>query len=328
MRMSFSIFLGASVLVHGGLLLAFAVPDNTLVAAGPPPAMVAQGNSFSDMIEGAETSTPETVTPTQVEDITKPPSQTPETVRPANVADLAAQATPTETESPDTPQAAANVQLDADALQSAPADIFATAVVPQSAAIEPVTAVAVSTIQPTAAARPTPEVVEALPDVQVNEVSAGTVRPPTRPADLGQAPPPRPTPIRQAQTAPQGNSTANTRRGATTPTPTSGKQAQQGQGSQVDQAAIAAAQQAAAGYDNAVMRKISRTRRENTRSRGVAVVSFRVGSRGELAAVSIAQSSDDAGLDSVAVNHIRRAAPFPTPPAGARTSFSIRFQGR
>ncbi|TVP69897.1 MAG: energy transducer TonB [Rhodobacteraceae bacterium] len=58
------------------------------------------------------------------------------------------------------------------------------------------------------------------------------------------------------------------------------------------------------------------------------MVAFSVGSNGGLASVSVAQSSGHAGLDQTALDHIRRAAPFPPPPAGAQCQFSFEFVGR
>lgn len=82
-----------------------------------------------------------------------------------------------------------------------------------------------------------------------------------------------------------------------------------------------------ANYPGAVMNRISRTRRVNTNIRGTVVVSFRVAPNGGLAAVSVAASSGNAELDQIALDHIRRAAPFPAPPAGAQTSFQVNFRG-
>ena len=97
---------------------------------------------------------------------------------------------------------------------------------------------------------------------------------------------------------------------------------------QKEQAAIAAARQAAANYPNQIVRRINRVRRESTRARGVAVVSFQISGSGQLTAVSIARSSGNADFDRMALNHIRRASPFSAPPSGARTSFTFEFQGR
>ncbi|WP_458792715.1 TonB family protein [Yoonia sp. MH D7] len=169
-----------------------------------------------------------------------------------------------------------------------------------------------------------PLTLQALPDIIINDVTSTSVRPPTRPENLGKTPPPR---RQTAAPAPSGNAQQNTKRGAASSTTRSSASTSQGQGQQVDQAAIAAARDAAANYPNQVVRQINRSRRERTRARGVATVSFSIGSGGQLSAVGIARSSGNAELDRLAVNHIRRAAPFPTPPHGARTSFTFEFQG-
>lgn len=312
-RTSVIAFLAISIIVHGAFVLAMALPDNTPSAAGPPPALTAQGNSFADMVQGSEASEPDTSTPSEVTDqidAAPAPSATP-------------RATASDAETAD-----AGLQLQPEELNETAVDVAATSI----ASMAPVAAAPVAAIQPTEIASVQPQVIEALPDVEVNDVTSDTVRPTRRPANLGQTPPPPPPPqtqqARQTPAALQGNANQDTRRGTVATTQNTGQATQSGQGQQVDQAAVAAARQAAANYGNVVMRQISRTRRENTRSRGVAVVSFRVGASGQLASVGIGQSSGDADLDRIAVNHVHRAAPFPAPPAGAQTSFSIQFQGR
>jgi protein TonB len=295
-RTPVAVFLGTSVLIHAAFLSAMAVPDNTLPAASPPPALVSQGNSFADM---AQRSSPETVQP--------PPVTT---------------LTPTEVETVET-----GVQLQANELSEKPAEILATATTPNIATIAPVTPTQAATIQSVQIETVQPEVMEALPDVQVSEATISTLRPVQRPTNLGQTPPPRPSP-EQVPVSQQGNANQNARQGQAAASQNTGQATQSSQGQQIDEAAIAAAREAAANYGNAVMRQISRTRRERTRSRGTAVVNFRVGTSGQLSSVAIGQSSGDVDLDRIAVNHVRRAAPFPAPPAGAQTSFSIQFQGR
>lgn len=144
-----------------------------------------------------------------------------------------------------------------------------------------------------------------------------TTRPQARPVNLS---PPR--------AVPQAAAPQNSQRGAATPNAPTSQATQNGTGDAPDHAAIAAAQQAAASYPNHVMQRITRLRRDRTRARGIAVVAFRIGGDGRLMSVSLARSSGNNGLDQIAAEHIRRAAPFAPPPAGARTSFSFEFQGR
>ena len=63
-------------------------------------------------------------------------------------------------------------------------------------------------------------------------------------------------------------------------------------------------------------------------ARGRTVVAFSISDAGALASVKVLQSSGSTDLDQVAVDHIRRAAPFPKPPSGARRQFSFEFVGR
>lgn len=56
---------------------------------------------------------------------------------------------------------------------------------------------------------------------------------------------------------------------------------------------------------------------------GRPAVAFSLSPSGSLAGVSLARSSGHGELDAEAVAMVRRAAPFPRPPAGAPRSFSI-----
>jgi len=84
----------------------------------------------------------------------------------------------------------------------------------------------------------------------------------------------------------------------------------------------------AARYGDAVMRQIAAQRRAKAPERGVVTVGFEVGGDGGLRRVAVIASSGSAALDQVAVDHIRRAAPFPPPPQGAATRFAFEFVGR
>jgi protein TonB len=85
---------------------------------------------------------------------------------------------------------------------------------------------------------------------------------------------------------------------------------------------------AASNYPGKVYAKIARTRQRNAGDRGVAQVRFTVTSSGQATGVSIARSSGNAKIDRAAVAHVKRAAPFPKPPAGAKTRFVIPIEFR
>jgi len=65
--------------------------------------------------------------------------------------------------------------------------------------------------------------------------------------------------------------------------------------------------------------------------RGTSVIAFGLTTAGRLAYASVARSSGSASLDQAALSAVRRAAPFPDPPAGASPAalrFSISFHFR
>lgn len=83
-----------------------------------------------------------------------------------------------------------------------------------------------------------------------------------------------------------------------------------------------------AAYAKAVMKKVRSTRKKAGAGKGSVVVGFSIGPDGSLAGVNVLQGSGNAALDQVAVDHIRRAAPFPPPPAEAGRSYSFEFVGK
>jgi periplasmic protein TonB len=135
---------------------------------------------------------------------------------------------------------------------------------------------------------------------------------------------PAPRPARSAPApAPQGNAPQTATRGS-----------QQNADGQSANAAPRRAQAetpgnaAASTYPGEVLRRIQRTRQARSPARGQVLVAFRVDDRGALASVTVARSSGHPGLDQTALDHIRRAAPFPPPPNGAERQFSFEFVGR
>jgi protein TonB len=83
-----------------------------------------------------------------------------------------------------------------------------------------------------------------------------------------------------------------------------------------------------AAYAKAVMKKVRATRKQRGAGRGAVVVGFSIAGSGGLASVQVIRSSGNAALDAVALDHIRRSAPFPPPPEGAGRSFSFEFVGK
>ncbi|MFV0491692.1 MAG: TonB family protein [Pseudorhodobacter sp.] len=167
-------------------------------------------------------------------------------------------------------------------------------------------------VDPSVAQKPELETLQAEPEPPVS-----SPKPRQRPA---RAQPPAQT---QPKEQPRGNSNSNARAGQQdgkekAPTTSSGV------GGQKRETGNAAA----SNYPGLVMRKLSRVPRPRVGARGAAVIAFQVSANGGLAAVSLARSSGSGELDRAALRLVKRAAPFPKPPAGAQRSFSIQIKGR
>lgn len=175
---------------------------------------------------------------------------------------------------------------------------------------------AATRVTPVIAPQPAPDITRALPDTAPATSLRPIARPAARPAPQTAQPaaPPRPA----------GNADTDAARGSTQAQP---------QGQAVASGAAPApdstgGQAAAAAYPGQVLRQITRLRPQRAPARGIVLVRFAIAGSGALADVSVAQSSGSAALDRLALDHIRRAAPFPAPPAGAQTAFSFEFLGR
>ena len=179
------------------------------------------------------------------------------------------------------------------------------------------------------AAAPPPEPLQALPEIGVQVSPRPEVRP-QRIEDEAQQRraleeqqrqqrEPKPAPREKQGRAPQ-----NTRAGAVD----GSDQGQASQQSTTSGRSTAAGNAAANNYPGLVWRKLSRVPRPNVGSRGTVVVSFLIGPNGGLNGVSVVRSSGSARLDQAALQVVRRAAPFPRPPAGAQRSFQISIEGR
>jgi protein TonB len=97
--------------------------------------------------------------------------------------------------------------------------------------------------------------------------------------------------------------------------------------------ASAVSSEEAQAYRGVVFGRIAAQKRypEAARERaphGVAIVSFSIGGSGQLVGASLAQSAGDPILDAEALATVRRASPFPPPPAGAPRNFSAPLSYR
>ncbi len=174
------------------------------------------------------------------------------------------------------------------------------------------------------------------PDREVTEAETGpeaglgvSRRPQARPRKVEQAAAARqaPEPDREARTqgSTGGNAERNARRGSA-----SGRESATAtrQGRDTQSRSRAQGNAAASNYPGKVMRHIARVPRPRASSRGAAVVRFSISERGGLSALRLTRSSGSSRLDRAAMTVLRRAAPFPRPPRGAKRSFTIRIEGR
>lgn len=191
-----------------------------------------------------------------------------------------------------------------------------------SLAVAPVVPVAQPVRQPDPAQKVTPD---AIAETAVKPLQRKALSPVPEPVDIRPVPrPERATPAASPRAEPAGTADQNRKKGVAT-----------GNKAGISGAAKAAASaskgdggKAAAAYGSKVLRKISRTRKAKAPTKGRAIVGFAIAANGGLHSVRIVTSSGHSGLDKVALDHIRRAAPFPAPPPGAQREFAFEFLGR
>lgn len=167
---------------------------------------------------------------------------------------------------------------------------------------------------------PTPAPAKLRPVARPVETKLQTA-PPPKPAPKAKPKPPKPRP---ATAKSNDNSNRNAKKGSET-----GKQDTGGARSgQKAKRSTAQGNAAKSNYPGIVFRKISRAKRQKVKIKGAVRISFRIAGNGGLAGISVARSSGSQKLDQIALAQVRRASPFPAPPAGARTSFSVEIRGR
>lgn len=310
----------------GGLHATVAVlptgaPEPIAVEGGGGASISTLGESFADMAKGADVPEPEVAKPVEMP-VTPPPpiAKTPPAAAPAPDA-LNAPTPPVD----EPPQADAPVEAaEPEITQAAPPEIEnMAALAPWQDSASPVPEHAAPTER---APSPSPAPIDRLvaePETPAPQVSA---RPRARPERAAPERPQQATPPKPQRTVRQqpGNSNRDSRAGDASGRDT----AQPQKAGPAQTAATRSGTAAAANYPGQVMRQIQRTRRERVNARGSAQVSFTIAANGGLAALGIARSSGSARLDQVALQQIRRAAPFPRPPTGAQRSFTLRIDGR
>lgn len=348
-----AVIAGAVVLsaaLHLGALSVSARTEAPAIEGGASSAEPAQlGNSFRDMAQGSQASRPteapvplspaepEATAPTPRADpvaATTPvaPASPPAPAATAPTRPSNAPPAPAATAEPETVVTAAAIPDPLAALPSPRADPVAATVAPVAAQLvippttpaeppaqapEPVTTAAPAPAEPEAVVTATapPEALPATPD---------TPRPAPRPDREARPPEPPVQPVTRAASAPgaqqaerrgqdEGRETAAALQSDPAPAPT---------------APAAQGNATASSYPGLVMRQLSRTQRPQAGRRGNAVVGFEIGAGGEVRQAVILRSSGHEAIDRAAIEHVRRAAPFPPPPQGAERRFQVRYESR
>lgn len=320
--------LAVAVAVHGALGWSFLARHSVDTEGQAGASEAALGGSFADLAAGVMTAEPVDVM-TPVEAVPVPVTQP---VQPSERALDSAQPVETLRVQPEAvaqrPLAEGAVRADrptktAQTVAAPQMPVAATAPAPSTPALEPVPKPPV--LQ--RAITPTPKPVESTKEMtqpQQATALARSLRPPSRPRQVEvQA---RAKPVVKPQSAaktPRGNSAQNARAG----TATGQEQATAPRQATAAGRSSESGNAAASNYAGLVMKKIARVPKPRVGSRGAAIIQFSISGSGGLNGASVAQSSGSPSLDQAALRVIKRAAPFPPPPAGARRSFSIRIKG-
>lgn len=81
--------------------------------------------------------------------------------------------------------------------------------------------------------------------------------------------------------------------------------------------------EAAKGYPKLVYQHIASRRQPKVRGKGTVTIAFTLNQDGSIAYAKVAKSSGRKRIDKAALNHVKRAAPFPRPPAEATLNFVL-----
>lgn len=302
--------------------------------AGGETALAAEGSAFANLAVGVEAPQPAAVMPERP----RAAQQTPETAQPMETPQVSPQAQSPMLEPVFVPVVTAaqtpGIEVSPPQVQSDPIPPKAAAPTPPTTALPPTQPAVQQAAKPQDPVEQEPIEQEPVEQKELAQKPVEQAPPveqslkprsrPARPPQVAKAEPVRIPPEPTTPSAqPRGNSSANATRGVA-------EGAAKQPGGQSRQAGGKARQQgnaAASNYPGLILRRIERAKRR-ANVRGEAVVSFGIAPSGALAQVAIARSSGSGRLDDIALAQVRRAAPFPPPPAGARTSFTVRIKGK
>ena len=316
--------LAISLGIHAGIFAGFGPFDeDTQVAGGAPVELAALGNSFEDMVaaggrlqpvNGEDKTAPVPVETTQPVEADKPVKPLPiERTEPTEVVKAEPVTAIEAAEPAETPQ----TELP-DAVPVLEAQTAETAKPVEMASLPPADAAPVPEPNPRARAGAK----QAEKPARTAPKPAGTIRAKPNQAKRKQERKPAPKRV-VTQGAGEGNAARDAIRGSA-----AGRQdVRKGSTSQgAGRVASVPGNAAISNYPGKVQSKIHRTRQRRSSGRGKVLVRFSVTRNGGLGSVAVARGSGVQSVDSMAIDHIRRAAPFPPPPPGARTRFTMWVQ--
>ncbi|MFN4160347.1 MAG: TonB family protein, partial [Gemmobacter sp.] len=285
----------ASGVLHAAGMLALSRPDAVQMQGGATGEAALLGDAFADLAAGAVpvVASPQPSATADMQQAVAVPETPPVTpaatppLSPTGAVDTAAPPRMVAPSQPALPQAAVTPDL------SAPQSPYPT----EPATTEGVASVVAAVtppVAPTATVRP-----EARPSLPAAAQTL-SARPDAPPATRPPA----------AAARPAGNAGVNARKGSAAGSDTASAIGAAG-------ARVAAGPPGNAAADNfpgQVLRQIHAARKPRAPARGTVVVAFSIAPSGALAGASVERSSGSPALDRVALDHIRRAAPFPAPP--------------
>lgn len=319
-----------ALVAHGALALSLYDGEEVLIEAQQGGQDVKIGTGFADMAVGTLTAetvnpeAPERVEPKFVERAEPSETEAPPAPKRSETSDpVAVQQT-----QPEIPQAltvapSANTVVPSPPLESVKPVPTARAAVPLTPVTPTPRAETAQPQQPSDATQTTPEVetLEALEDIKAAPLASKRPQRRTKEFETANAPKVRqPQPKRQ-----QATSRGNARQNATAGASSGNRNATATRQGTVSGTAKAQGNAAASNYPGQVWSRLSRVRRPN--GRGEAQVQFTIGANGGIASVSVVRSSGSSRFDRAAAQIVRRAGPFPRPPAGARRTFTFTVKG-
>jgi protein TonB len=337
-----------SLIFHAALATALIVafpkaPEEAIEEAGEAVSVVMYGNSDVDQTAAGETETTvqEEIIPEAVEPDTIQPTETqtaevqPETVQPTELA-------PAETQDPVQPAPAQDVtRVSPETAAAVEPEILVSEVPAEESVVQPMSTVVPE--QPT----PVDTVSSEVQPAEVQPVETATVPEEVKPVETAEiqpepeqpqevvTPAPKPKPMVQEKPKPvekkrppkktagsRGEGQQDSQRGVAEGT----SQAQSDSNSRAAGNNSGIGTAATANYTGKVRSRIRRAIRQPRGVQGSVVVTFSVSGSGSLTSARVSRGSGVPEIDQLALDAVRRAAPFSPPPGGQSMTMSVPIE--